>query len=46
MSDHTIPDDPFTQELLRIRNLIGQSQLREAALAHSRKQQLAAKEAA
>ena len=45
MSDHTIPDDPFTQELLRIRNLIGQSQLREAALALNQAQRAAPQDA-
>jgi len=33
MLDSTIPDDPFTQELQRIRQLIGQGQLQPAALA-------------
>ena len=45
MSDHIIPDDPLTHELLRIRNLIGQGQLREAALALNQAQRAAPQDA-
>ena len=33
MQNYTIPDDAFSQELVRIRGLIGSGKLQDAALA-------------
>lgn len=41
MLDYTIPNDAFTQELLRIRGLINQGQLRDAATALNQAQRAA-----
>ncbi|MDR1968376.1 MAG: SAM-dependent methyltransferase, partial [Burkholderiaceae bacterium] len=45
MSNRVIPNDPFTQELQRIRRLIGEGQLQAAALALNEAQRRAPQDA-
>jgi predicted TPR repeat methyltransferase len=45
MSSHAIPNDPFTQELQRIRRLIGEGQLQAAAQALNEAQRRAPRDA-
>ena len=45
MSNYTIPDDSFTKELVRIRNLIGEGKLHDAAVALNEAQRSAPRDA-
>ena len=45
MSNYTIPDDTFSQEMVRIRSLIGQGKLQDAALALNQAQRVAPQDA-
>ena len=45
MQNYTIPDDAFSQELVRIRGLIGSGKLQDAALALNQAQHKAPRDA-